>query len=130
MPSSVQAGIEQEVREVLSVISGAWNIEIPGEMRLGQEQEQEAVRTFIQRILHPGLVKPVSQREFFYRNLKSISGLRKKLIFIAGDFFPSIRFMKRRYGCRTTMQALLHYPHRLGKISWILGIITASRQSK
>jgi len=130
MPAAVQAGIEQEVREVLSVISVAWKLEVPGEFRLSREQEKEAAEIFIRRILHPGLVKPVSQREFFQRNLRSISGLRKKLIFIAGDFFPSIGFMKRRYGCHTTMQALLHYPHRLGKISWILGMITASVRSK
>jgi hypothetical protein len=121
MLSSSQAGIENEVREVLSVVSGAWGIQVPHEMRLNPEQEKEAVKTFIQRILHPGLVKPVSQREFFRRNLKSIRGVRKKLIFIAGDLFPSVGFMKRRYGCRTTMQALLYYPHRFGKISWILG---------
>ena len=130
MSSSVQAGIEKEVREVLSVISAAWKLKIPGEMRLSQELEHEAVGTFIQRILHPGLVKPVSQREFFQRNLKSLSGLRKKLIFITGDFFPSIGFMKRRYGCRSTIQAVLHYPHRFGKISWILGMVTASARSK
>jgi hypothetical protein len=130
MSSSAQAGIENEVREVLSVVSGAWGIQVPHEMRLNPEQEKEAVKTFIQRILHPGLVKPVSQREFFRRNLKSIRGVRKKLIFIAGDLFPSVGFMKRRYGCRTTMQALLYYPHRFGKISWILGKNTARGKSK
>ena len=130
MSSSAQAGIENEVREVLSVVSGAWGIQVPHEMRLSPEQEKEAVKTFIQRILHPGLVKPVSQREFFRRNLKSIRGVRKKLIFIAGDLFPSVGFMKRRYGCRTTMQALLYYPHRFGKISWILGKNTARGKSK
>jgi hypothetical protein len=130
MSSSAQAGIENEVREVLSVVSGAWGIQVPHEMRLNPEQEKEAVKTFIQRILHPGLVKPVSRREFFRRNLKSVRGVRKKLIFIAGDLFPSVGFMKRRYGCRTTMQALLHYPHRLGKVSWILGKNTARGKSK
>jgi hypothetical protein len=130
MLSSSQAGIENEVREVLSVVSGAWGIQVPQEMRLSPEQGKEAVKTFIQRILHPGLVKPVSQREFFRRNLKSIRGVRKKLIFIAGDLFPSVGFMKRRYGCRTTMQALLYYPHRFGKISWILGKNTARGKSK
>jgi hypothetical protein len=130
MSSSAQAGIENEVREVLSVVSGAWGIQVPHEMRLNPEQEKEAVKTFIQRILHPGLVKPVSRREFFRRNLKSVRGVRKKLIFIAGDLFPSVGFMKRRYGCRTTMQALLYYPHRLGKISWILGKNPARGKSK
>lgn len=127
---SVQAGIENEVRDVLSVVSEVWSIPVPDEMRLSPEKGREAVNVFIQRILHPGLVKPVSQRELFQRNLKSLRGLRKKLIFIAGDFFPSTGFMKRRYRCRTTMQALRYYPHRLGKIPWILGIITASPRSK
>jgi hypothetical protein len=128
--SSVQAGIEMEVREVLSVVSEAWGILVPGDLKLSHGQDKEAAKEFIQRIMHPGLVKPVSQREIFQRNLNSLKGLRKKLIFIAGDLFPSVGFMKRRYGCRTTRQTLLYYPHRLGKISWILGIITARAKSK
>jgi hypothetical protein len=68
----------------------------------------------------PGYAEPVSAAEFYRRNLSAIKGTSGKLIFIAGDLFPSVPFMKKRYGCRTALGASLRYPHRLGKIFMIL----------
>ena len=81
---------------------------------------------FMNHLTHPGAVEPIGQKEMFRRNLKSLSGARKKIIFILGDVFPSVGFMKKRYGCRSALTAILHYPHRLGKLLWILGLIRAT----
>lgn len=75
----------------------------------------------MQDLMHPGLVESISQREMFSRNLASLKSFRKKAVFIIGDIFPSVGFMKRRYGCSSAAGAVLRYPHRLGKIAWILG---------
>jgi hypothetical protein len=39
--------------------------------------------------------------------------------YVAGDIFPSFEWMKDRYGC-SGIRALLYYPHRLGKILWLI----------
>ncbi len=75
----------------------------------------------MEKVRKPWSVASLSQREFFLRNLRSFDRGWKKVLFIAGDMFPSVDFMKRRYGCRTVLKALLFYPHRLGKLLWILG---------
>lgn len=89
-------------------------------LRAGSEAERAG--RFMHDLMHPGAIVPISQREIFRRNLASLKRPGKKIIFILGDIFPSIGFMKRRYGCRTTFRALLFYPHRLGKLAWILGL--------
>lgn len=46
-------------------------------------------------------------------------GLWRKVFFVLGDIFPSISFMKKRYGC-SAVKALLFYPHRLGKLWYLI----------
>lgn len=40
-------------------------------------------------------------------------------LFVLGDLFPSIEWMKKRYQCGA-MKAVLYYPHRLGKLWWLV----------
>jgi hypothetical protein len=122
-----EAGLESDKRILLKVMEQGWGVTIPVEMRArngitpsGSEAGKAA--GFMHDLMHPGSVVPVSQHELFSRNLKALKSPGKKLIFILGDIFPSIGFMKRRYGCHTTLRALLFYPHRLGKLAWILGL--------
>jgi hypothetical protein len=118
-----EAGLEAETGIVLTVMEQVWGIRIPMELR---EPGTDIASGFMHDLMHPGSVVPISQREFFVRNLKSLKSPGKRMIFILGDIFPSIGFMKRRYGCRTAARALLFYPHRLGKIAWILGLNRAT----
>jgi hypothetical protein len=55
-----------------------------------------------------------------YRNvLADIPGFHRKALFVLGDMFPTFEFMKKRYGCKSSWQTLVYYPHRLGKIFWL-----------
>jgi hypothetical protein len=88
------------------------------------------VAAFRGNLLAPGQARPRSQKEMFLDNFKSLRGIRRKLIFITGDLFPSIEFMKNRYGCSTSFSALLRYPHRLGKILWVINPILPEYRQK
>ncbi len=88
----------------------------------GVESGEAVAARFMHNLMHPGAVESISQREMFTRNLAALKSPGKKLIFILGDIFPSVGFMKRRYGCRSTLKAVLFYPHRLGKLGWIFGL--------
>lgn len=120
-----EAGLEAEARIVLTVMEQVWGLQIPAELK---EAGTDRASGFMHDLMHPGSVVPISQREFFTRNLKSLRSPWKRLIFILGDIFPSIGFMKRRYDCRTAARALLYYPHRLGKLAWILGLREGKNQ--
>ena len=125
-----EAGIEKETREILTLMEKVWGLTVPMESlpdvtateEMSPEQSQKLVERFLEKVRKPWSVPPISQREFFLRNLRSLESRWKRFIFIAGDMFPSLEFMKQRYGCRTALKALLFYPHRLGKLLWILGL--------
>jgi len=115
--------------EEISTLSGEVR-DITWELKTRTGDEQRKADRFMHDLMYPGQITPESQREMFTRNLHSIRGLKKKLIFIAGDVFPSVEFMKRRYGCRSSLSTLLHYPHRLGKLIWIFSPERANNRNK
>lgn len=114
------AGIEDEVKVVLYLMKVLYDFEVPPEFTADVRTELIDLNRFLVNLEDPGYADPVSAEEFYSRNLRSISGTAGKLIFIAGDLFPSVTFMKNRYGCRTAFGASLYYPHRMGKLFVIL----------
>ena len=64
---------------------------------------------------------PSVDHERFYRHVVSeIPGFHRKFLYVLGDLFPSFRFMKKRYGCKSNWKVIFYYPHRLGKIMWLM----------
>ena len=70
-------------------------------------------------LMEPIQLKKLSFRKAHYkRALKSMKkGVR--IIFIIGDIFPSLQWMKKRYRCGT-FGAILKYPMRMGKLLWLI----------
>jgi len=61
---------------------------------------------------------PLHRRTHYSETVRSVKkGYR--LRFIAGDIFPSVKWMRKRYGCGT-LAAVIRYPQRLGKLVWLL----------
>lgn len=125
-----QAGIESEMRIVLTIIKQSYGLEFPAIFNAANEHEKAMADCFTDNISHPQSLELQSPRIIYQENLRSLPGLKKKLIFITGDLFPSVGFMKKRYGSRTVAGLLLHYPHRLGKLIWIFDLITAELRGK
>ena len=128
-PAAEEAGIAAETRTVLTVMEKIWGVKMPPEVNALAVRnpddvigEETVAGRFMHDLMHPGSVVPLSQREMFRRNLQALKSPGKKLIFILGDIFPSVGFMKHRYGCHSSLKALLFYPHRLGKLAWVLGL--------
>ena len=44
---------------------------------------------------------------------------KHRLRYLAGDVFPSLRWMKSRYGCGG-LKAVIYYPMRVGKLMWLM----------
>ncbi len=130
MSEAAEAGIAGEMRIVLTIINKFYGIVIPSVFNALDGPWQERVAAFRSNLLDPGTAKPQSRKDIFLENIRSLKGMRRKMIFITGDLFPSVEFMKNRYGCRSTISALLFYPHRLGKIIWIFDLILAKPRVK
>jgi hypothetical protein len=63
---------------------------------------------------------PVTDRGAVYRyNVSQVPGIHRKILFVAGDLFPTLKFMKRRYNCKTSLKAIIYYPMRFGKLLFL-----------
>jgi len=117
------AGLEKELAAKLFLILHYWDINIPTAIK-AQIKEKTAANTiqlFKTFLSQPKGNPPYYSREYNYgQTIKQIKGFHRKVIFIVGDIFPSLSFMKKRYKTRSRLMALLHYPHRLGKFIYLI----------
>lgn len=70
-------------------------------------------------IFEPDQKRKRSFKKFVYRDKIRSLPMPERLIYLTGDIFPSVQWMKTRYKC-TSFGALLRYPHRLGKLLWLI----------
>lgn len=114
-----EAGIAGNVRRVMLIMRMIFGLEVPESMA-ATDGSEIIVSSFMQNLLNPAQAPVISPEERYRETLKSLSSCRVKLIYILGDIFPSTGFMKKRYGCSSSLMAVLYYPHRLGKVFWWL----------
>ena len=62
--------------------------------------------------------KPEFRKAAYKAAIKSVPA-KYRLQYLIGDIFPSLGWMKERYRCGG-MKAVLYYPHRLGKLWWLV----------
>ena len=72
-----------------------------------------------QFISDPNQEYKLQYRKSAYRfNIRSVP-VKKRFLYIVGDIFPSIKWMKERYKCNG-VKAFLHYPVRICKLLWLI----------
>jgi len=115
-----KAGVSKELKETLYLISRYWHYQIPDSFITGlTDTEKEQCRTlFMRGLMNPGHVVTSGNKEIYFNTIKGIPGMGRKLLYLLGDMFPSLAFMKKRYNCNSLFSVLLHYPFRFGKIIW------------
>ena len=116
-----KAGISKILAWKLEPLRDFWGINFPAYVDILIEKwfTAETINRFVFFLKSPKN-NPSTGKAAVYRNtLKEVPGLHRKVLFLLGDLFPTITFMKGRYKCNTGLQALLYYPHRFGKILWL-----------
>lgn len=115
-----EAGMSDILAWKLEPLRDLWGISFPGWLNefINRNYTPASINKFIFFLKSPKN-NPVTDQSSLYRNAVSeIPGLHRKLLYILGDLFPTISFMKKRYHCGW-LKALIFYPHRLGKL-WLL----------
>ena len=120
---SHQAGIKKVVAEKLYLLKKYWKISLPDRINEFIEENTPSSaepEKFIFFLRSPRGNPPVNKASQYRNTIAEIPGIHRKILFILGDIFPSTGFMKNRYKCRNTWKALLYYPHRLGKLLYLI----------
>lgn len=114
-------GLVEILFEKLYILHVFWGMPLPQEIdsALTEGQKNRARELFVHFLRSPKENK-VTNRGRAYRNtLNNIPGVANKIRYIAGDIFPSIKFMKERYNISSNLKACLFYPLRVGKLVYL-----------
>jgi len=118
---AAQANMSEILARRLAPLKDLWGVSFP-----------EWIDNFINRWYNPDSINkfifflkspkgnPALNKSGFYRHIiNDIPGIHRKFLFLLGDIFPSLSFMKKRYKCTSTWKVLFYYPHRIGKVFWL-----------
>jgi hypothetical protein len=83
---------------------------------VNQSEYQVTIREFLLFLKSPKNNRVRSRGESYRNNLREIPGFHRRFLYILGDLFPTISFMKERYNCKFSIATLIYYPHRFGKL--------------
>jgi hypothetical protein len=118
---ATEAGMFEILARRLEPLRDLWGISFPGWLNdfIDKWYNPESINKFVFFLKSPK-DNPLNEKSRFYSStVNEIPGIHRKLLFLLGDLFPSIGFMKKRYNCSTGWKAMFYYPHRLGKLLWL-----------
>ncbi|MGQ9619633.1 MAG: nucleotidyltransferase domain-containing protein [Bacteroidales bacterium] len=113
-----EAGISKILAWKLEPLRDLWGLEFPDWLNEFTSRwfNPDSINRFIFFLKSPKGNKPVNPGKVYRDMIREIPGLHRKILFILGDIFPSVTFMKGRYSVKNTFKVLLYYPLRLGKL--------------
>lgn len=105
----------------LEVLRDMWGVSFPvwANDFIDKWHNQDFINRFIFFLSSPKDNPPEDKARFYRHIIGDIPGFHRKFLYILGDIFPYISFMKNRYKCKSTWRVLLFYPHRFGKVLWL-----------
>jgi len=111
-------GLKTILFEKLFLLYQIWSVPVREDIlnQLTDDQKSRAINTFLGFLRDPKGQTGINKGTRYRQTIRNIPTLRKKLIFLLGDIFPSISFMQNRYNTKTRIGACLYYPVRLGKL--------------
>jgi hypothetical protein len=117
-----EAGMCEILAGHLEPLRYFWGIQFPGWVDdfIEKYNPSDSLSRFIFFLKSPKDNPPLGKPGFYRNIIRDIPGFHRKLLYILGDLFPTIAFMKKRYKCTSTWRVLLYYPHRLGKLWWMV----------
>jgi hypothetical protein len=119
---AVESGMSEILATHLKTLRDMWGIFFPGyfDAFIDKWADRDSISKFIFFLESPKDNPRINQAGFYRHIIKDIPGLHRKFLFVLGDLFPSVSFMKDRYKCNSTLKVMFYYPHRLGKLIWLI----------
>ena len=109
-----QADMSQILAWRLEPLRDLWGISFPGWINefIDKWYHPDSINRFVFFLINPKDNPPPGRGQKYKYNLREVKGLHRKALYLLGEIFPTIDFMKKRYNCKSTLTALLRYPPR------------------
>jgi hypothetical protein len=116
------SGLSEVLASKLMLLKEFWGISFNESINSFIEQwyNRSAGKDFLNFLHTPKNGSGVNRKLIYRKTIQEIPGFHNKCLYVIGDVLPSLTFMKERYGCRNKLTSIFYYPHRLGKILWLL----------
>ena len=117
---AARAGIKEVLATRLKILQDHWKIAFPPYIDdfINQWYEPDFINKFFFFLKSPKGNPPIGKGWSYRHAVSEIPGFHRKIVYVAGDLFPTVRFMEKRYKCRG-WRAYLFYPHRFGKLVFL-----------
>jgi hypothetical protein len=125
-PELLKLSLESELQVILAnhlvPLNRFWGINFtdPVNEFIKKYYDPESLNKFLFFLENPKDNPPLNKSLFYRQVVADIPGLHRKILFVLGDIFPSVKFMKNRYKCKSIWRIVLFYPHRVGKLLWLI----------
>ena len=119
---AARAGLSQILAWHLEPLRDLWGITFPDWVDdfIEKWYNPDSINKFVFFLKSPKKNVTSGNALVYKKIIHEIPGLHRKILYVLGDLFPTLTFMKKRYKCNSKLKALLYYPHRLGKILWLV----------
>jgi hypothetical protein len=109
-----RAGMSEILARRLEPLRDLCGISFPGWINefIDKWYHPDAINKFVFFLKNPTENLAPGRRVRHLNELAEIPGLHRKILYILGEIFPSISFMKKRYTIRSTFSAVMCYPLR------------------
>jgi len=113
-----EAGMKEILASRLMILRDVWDTRFPDAVNtfIDEYCDGKFMDKFFFFLKSPKGTPPVTDPLTYYQTIKDIPGFHRKALYLLGDLFPTVSFMKKRYNCSNIILVLLYYPHRFGKI--------------
>jgi hypothetical protein len=117
-----KAGMSEILAWRLEPLRDLWGISFPGWIDdfIDKWYNPDSINRFVFFLKSPKKNAATSNPLVYRKIIREIPGVHRRILFVLGDLFPTLTFMKERYKCSSNVKALLYYPHRLGKLLWLV----------
>lgn len=124
LQTSGELKLEQVMLEKLFILNYFWNIELPENLmvRMTSSERVRIIETFLGHLTAPfrqDLQKPQNEASLL-KPMHEMDLMKDKVFFFLGYLFPSLAFMKYRYGARSKITGMAFYPVRWAKLLKLL----------
>ncbi len=119
---ATESGMQETLANHLEPLRIFWDLSFPVWLNefIAKNLNPSCIDKFHFFLKSPKDNPPLDKSRFYRQVIADIPGMHRRVLFVLGDIFPSVRFMKNRYNSTSTWRVLLYYPHRIGKIWWMI----------